>query len=143
MSTHRIVGLSVGLMLVLSTTVFAATPWLSIISPNPQTVWQKSTETMVHNNDPLTVWQSGRKYMVVWDFAELTGNVKVELLKGGAIVATLSPAGGTMIGENGKGFFETPIYATAGSGEYQIQVASLEIAGISSISEPVSIIVKQ
>jgi len=143
MSKQKIIVLSmVVLMLALSATVFAASPWISVINPNPQTIWQKSTGAMVTNNDPLTVWQSGQKYMIVWDSAGLAGNVKVDLMKDGAVVTTLSPAGGTVIGENGKGLLETIIYAEAGSGEYQIRISSLEVPGISSISEPVSILIQ-
>ncbi len=142
MSTRRIILLSVVLMLVLSATVFASIPWISVINPNPQTVWQKSTESMVTNNDPLTVWQSGKEYMVVWDSAGLAGNVQIDLMKAGAVVMTLSPAGGSAIGENGKGFLNTIVYAAAGPGAYQVRVSSVEVPGISSISEPVSIIVK-
>ena len=142
MSTRRIIALAVVLMFVLSATVFAASPWISVINPNPQTIWQKSTESMVPNTEPLTVWQSGQEYMVVWDSVGLTGTVKIDLMKGGAVVTTLSPAGGIAIGEQGKGFMKTIIYASAGSGEYQIRVSSLGIPGISSISEPVSIIAR-
>jgi hypothetical protein len=142
MSKKQIVALSVVLMFAMSITVFAASPWISVIDPNPQTIWQKNTESMVNNTDPLTVWKSGQEYMIVWDSAGLAGNVKVDLLKSGAVVATLSPAGGVAIGENGKGFLKTIVAAPAGSGEYQIQVSSLATPGISSISEPVSIIIK-
>jgi len=144
MSKQKLVGLAlVALLFALSATAFAASPWISVINPNPQTIWQKGSESMVPNNEPLTVWQSGKEYMVVWDSAGLAGNVAVDLMKAGAVVATLSPAGGTAIGTNGKGSLTTIIYASAGAGEYQIRVSSLEVAGISSISEPVSIIVKQ
>ena len=97
---------------------------------------------MVTNRDPLTVWQSGQNYMVVWDSAGLNGNVKVDLLKAGVVVTTLSPAGGVPIGEMGKGFMESYIYASAGPGEYQIRVTSVEMPVISSISEPVSILIR-
>jgi hypothetical protein len=142
MSTWRVTVFSVFLIVVLSVPAFAATPWISVIDPNPQTIWEKGTESMVPNTDPLTVWQSGNEYMVVWDSVGLNGNVKIDLLKDGAVVTTLSPAGGTAIGENGKGFLKTMIYASAGPGNYQIRVSSLEVPGISSISEPVSIVVK-
>lgn len=144
MSKQKIILLSlVTLMFVLSATAFAASPWISVIDPNPQTIWQKSTESMVNNTDPLTIWQSGQEYMIVWDSAGLAGNVKVDLMKNGEVATTLSPAGGTAIGENGKGFLKTIIIAPLGSGQYQIRVSSLAMPGISSISEPVSIIVKQ
>lgn len=142
MSTRRILAVSVVLMLVMSATVFAAAPWISVINPNPQTIWQKNTESMVTNHDPLTVWQSGQNYMVVWDSNGLTGNVKVDLMKAGAVVTTLSPAAGIPIGAEGKGFMDTMIYASAGPGEYQIRVSSTEIPDISSISEPVSILIR-
>ena len=144
MSKQKIILLSlVTLMFVLSATAFAASPWISVIDPNPQTIWQKSTESMVNNTDPLTIWQSGQEYMIVWDSAGLAGNVKVDLMKNGEVATTLSPAGGTAIGENGKGFLKTIIIAPLGSGQYQVRVSSLAMPGISSISEPVSIIVKQ
>jgi len=144
MSKQKIIVLSlVTLMFVLSATAFAASPWISVIDPNPQTIWQKSTESMVNNTDPLTIWQSGQEYMIVWDSAGLAGNVKVDLMKNGEVATTLSPAGGTAIGENGKGFLKTIIIAPLGSGQYQVRVSSLAMPGISSISEPVSIIVKQ
>ena len=144
MSKQKIILLSlVTLMFVLSATAFAASPWISVIDPNPQTIWQKSTESMVNNTDPLTIWQSGQEYMIVWDSAGLAGNVKVDLMKNGEVATTLSPAGGIAIGENGKGFLKTIIIAPLGSGQYQIRVSSLAMPGISSISEPVSIIVKQ
>lgn len=139
MSTRKIMAFAVVLILGLSVVAFAAPPWLSVTQPNPQKIWDKSTEAMVTNNDPLTVWKSGQNYMVVWDSAGLEGNVSVDLMKAGVIVATLSPAGGVPIGAEGKGFLESAIYATAGPGEYQIRVSSLETPGISSISEPVSI----
>ena len=139
MSTKKIMAFAVVLMFGLSAVAFAAPPWLSVTQPNPQKIWDKSTETMVTNNDPLTVWQSGQKYMVVWDSAGLDGNVRVDLMKAGVIVATVSPAGGVPIGIAGKGFLESTIYATDGPGEYQIRVSSVETPGISSISEPVSI----
>lgn len=142
MSTKKILSFTVVLMLVLSVVVFAATPWISVINPNPQTIWEKSTESMVTNRDPLTVWQSGQNYMVVWDSAGLNGNVKVDLLKAGVVVTTLSPAGGVPIGEMGKGFMESYIYASAGPGEYQIRISSVEMPVISSISEPVSILIR-
>lgn len=142
MTTRRIIVLAVVLVFVMSVTVFAASPWISVINPNPQTIWQKSTGSMVPNTDPLTVWQSGQEYMVVWDSVGLNGNVQVDLMKGGALVTTLSPAGGTPIGTQGKGFMNTIIYASAGPGAYQIRVSSLEISGIESISEPVSVIVR-
>lgn len=139
MSTKKIMAFAVVLMFGLSAVAFAAPPWLSVTQPNPQKIWDKSTETMVTNNDPLTVWQSGQKYMVVWDSAGLDGNVRVDLVKADVVVATLSPAGGVPIGAEGKGFLESTIYASAGPGEYQIRVSSMETPGISSISEPVSI----
>ena len=144
MSKQKLAVLSlVILMLAMSATVFAASPWISVIDPNPQKIWQKSSESMVNNTDPLTVWQSGQEYMIVWDSAGLAGNVKVDLMKNGEVATTLSPAGGTAIGENGKGFLKTVIIAPLGAGQYQIRVSSMETSGISSISEPVSIIVKQ
>ena len=142
MTTRRIIVLAVVLVFVMSVTVFAASPWISVINPNPQTIWQKSTGSMVPNTEPLTVWQSGQEYMVVWESVGINGNVQVDLMKGGAVVTTLSPAGGIPIGAQGKGFMNTIIYASAGPGTYQILVSSLEISGIESISEPVSIIVK-
>lgn len=144
MSKQKLILVSlVTLMFALSATAFAASPWISVIDPNPQKIWQKNTESMVSNNEPLTIWQSGQEYMVVWDSAGLAGNVKVDLMKNGEVATTISPAGGTAIGENGKGFLKTIIIAPVGSGDYQIRVSSLEMPGISSISEPVSIIVKQ
>ncbi len=144
MSKQKLVVLSlVALMLALSATAFAASPWISVIDPNPQTIWQKSTESMVNNTEPLTIWQSGQEYMIVWDSAGLAGNVKVDLMKNGEVATTLSPTGGTAIGENGKGFLKTIIIAPVGAADYQIRVSSLAMPGISSISEPVSIIVKQ
>ena len=139
MSTKKIMAFAVVLMFGLSAVAFAAPPWISVTQPNPQKIWDKSTETMVTNNDPLTVWQSGQKYMVVWDSAGLDGNVRVDLMKADVVVATLSPAGGVPLGAEGKGFLESTIYSSAGPGEYQIRVASVETPGISSISEPVSI----
>lgn len=35
MSTKKILSFTVVLMLVLSVVVFAATPWISVINPNP------------------------------------------------------------------------------------------------------------
>ena len=139
MSTIKIMAFVVVLMVGLAAVAFAAPPWLSVTQPNPQKIWDKSAETMVTNNGPLTVWKSGQNYMVVWDSAGLDGNVRVDLMKAGVIVATLSPAGGVPIGAEGKGFLESTIYATDGPGEYQIRVSSMETPGISSISEPVSI----
>ena len=139
MSTKKIMAFAVVLMFGWSALAFAASPWISVINPNPQTIWNKSTESMMPNNDPLTVWQSGQKYMVVWDSKGLEGNVNVDLMKAGVIVATLSPAGGVPIGAEGKGFLESMIYASAGTGEYQIRISSMEMPDISSISEPVSI----
>ena len=65
MSTRRIIGLVVLLLFVLSAVALAATPWIAVVDPNPQKIWQKRTETMVKNREPVTVWESGKEYMVV------------------------------------------------------------------------------
>ena len=143
MSIRRIVVFVGALMFVLSAVAAAATPWIALTSPNPQEIWQQSTDSMVKNDNPLGVWQSGKKYMVVWDYEGLSGNVKIEMLKAGAVVALLSPAGGTPVGEVGKGFMETAISASAGPGVYQIRVSSMEVPNIASVSEPITIIVGQ
>ena len=143
MSTRRIIGLVVLLLFVLSAVALAATPWIAVVDPNPQKIWQKRTETMVKNREPVTVLESGKEYMVVWDYEGLQGNVKVELLRAGAVVATLSPAAGTPVGENGKGFMKAYVFATAGTGKYQVRISSLTVNDISSISEPVLIIVNK
>jgi hypothetical protein len=139
MSVRRSIVLTIVLLLLLSTVALAASPWIAVVDPNPQKVWEKQTETMVKNVDPSTVWESGKEYMIVWDSAGLTGNVKVELMKDGKVVATLSPAAGIPVGEKGKGFLKTIVYATAGAGKYQVGVSSLAVSDISSVSEPVQI----
>ena len=117
MSTWRVTFFSVFLIVALSVPAFAATPWISVIDPNPQTLWQKETESMVPNTDPLTVWQSGNEYMVVWDSAGLTGNVKIDLLKDGRSRHDLVTCRRYSDCENGKGFLKTMIYASAGPGQ--------------------------
>jgi len=82
--------------------------------------------------------------MVVWDFVGVDGRVKIDLMKGDAVFKTLSPDGGTEIGMNGKGF--QPVMMSpdwVSTSQYQIRVSSLAMPGISSISEPFSIILKQ
>jgi len=143
MFKQRIIILSVLVLFALSVTAFAANPWIAVTTPDPFMVWQSSTSSMVPNTDPLTVWENGKEYMVVWDFVELTGNVRIDLLKDGAVVLTLSPPGGTPIGANGKGDQKTFANAVSGSGQYQVRVSSLEIPGISSISAPFPIVIKQ
>lgn len=142
MTKFKVIALAAILVFALTIPVFAASPWISVISPNPEKIWQKSTETMVPNTDPLAVWQSGKEYMVVWEHTGLTGNVQVELLKDGKSVSVLSPAGGVPVGENGKGLYEMYVFATAGPGQYQIHVSSLQTEGISSLSQAVTINLK-
>jgi hypothetical protein len=142
MSKWKVLTLAAVLVFALSVPVFAASPWISVISPNPEKIWQKSTESMVPNTEPLAIWQSGKEYMVVWEFADITGNVQVELLKDGKVVTVLSPAGGIPVGANGRGFQEMFVFASAGSGHYQIRVSSLQIPDISSLSQAVLINVK-
>jgi len=142
MTKYKVAVLAAILVFSLSIPVFAASPWISVISPNPEKIWQQSTESMVPNTEPLAVWQSGQQYMVVWEYAGLTGNVQVELLKDGKAVSVLSPAGGVHVGENGKGLQEMYVFATAGPGHYQIRVSSLQMPDIFSLSQAVSINVK-
>jgi hypothetical protein len=142
MMKWKAIILSVILVFALSVPVFAASPWISVINPNPERIWQKSTESMVANTEPLAVWQSGNEYMVVWDYEGLTGNVMIELLKEGKVVSILSPAGGIPIGYEGKGFHNMFVFAVAGPGEYQIRISSLQMANISDRSQNVSINVR-
>ena len=149
MSTRKILLLSLLLVFALSVPVFAATPalaansWIALTNPNPVTIWQPSTGKMAPA-EPMTVWQPGRDYEVVWDFVGIEGRVQVDLMKDGKVFKTLSPAGGTSIGHDGKGFqrvsMATEWIATS---PYQVQVTSLAIPGISSISEEFAIIPKQ
>ena len=140
MFTRKTIALSIVLVFALSVTAFAATPWIAVTNPDPFMVWQNGS--MVPNTEFLTVWESGKEYMVVWDFVDLTGNVQIDVLKDGKVVTTLSPAGGTPIGNNGKG--DQKVYANpwSGPGKYQVRVSSLEIPGISSTSAPFSVVVK-
>ncbi len=143
MSTTKILILSVLLVFALSVPAFAADPWIALTNPNPSKIWQASSGTMVPA-EPMTVWQTGRSYEVVWDFVGVDGRVQVDLMKDGKVFKTLSPSGGTLIGHDGKGFqsvsMATEWIATS---PYQIQVSSLAMPGISSISEKFSIISKQ
>ena len=149
MSTRKLLIISVLLVFALSAPAFAATPplaatpWIALTNPNPITIWQPSTGSMVPA-EPMTVWQPGRDYEVVWDFVGISGRVQVDLMKDGKVFKTLSPSDGTFIGHDGKGFqrvsMATEWIATS---PYQIRVSSLSIPGISSTSEVFSIIAKQ
>lgn len=143
MSTTKTLILSVLLVFALSVPAFAADPWIALTDPNPNKIWQASSGTMVPA-EPMTVWQTGRSYEVVWDFVGVDGLVQVDLMKDGKVFKTLSPVGGTPIGHDGKGF-QTVNMATEwiATSPYQIQVSSLAMPGISSISEKFSIISKR
>jgi len=144
MFTRKILIISVLLVFALSVPALAANPWIALTSPDPFTVWESRTNSMVSNTEPLTVWQTGRTYMVVWDFVGVDGRVKIDLMKGDAVFKTLSPDGGTAIGMDGKGsqtVMMSPDWVS--TTQYQIRVSSLAMPGISSISEPFSIILKQ
>lgn len=144
MFTRKILILAALLVFALSVPAFAANPWLALTNPEPYSVWESRTNSMVANTESLTVWQTGRTYMVVWDFVGVDGRVKIDLMKGATVVATLSPGGGTNVGENGKGLQEVMMSPSWVSTErYQVRVTSLSMPGISSISEPFLIIAKR
>jgi len=143
MSIRKILMLSVLLVFALSVPAFAANPWIALTSPNPYTIWQPSTGTMV-SAEPMTVWQTGRTYEVVWDFVGVDGRVQVDMMKDGKVFKTLSPSGGASIGHDGKGFIKVSMATEwIATSPYQIKVTSLAIPGISSISESISVIAKQ
>ena len=148
MSTRKILLLSVLLVFALAVPAFAATPaltatpWIALTDPNPYMIWQPSTGMMVPA-EPMTVWQPGRDYEVVWDFVGLDGRVQVDLMKDGKIFKTLSPAGGALIGHDGKGFQKVSMATEwIATSPYQIRVSSLAMPGISSVSEIFAIVPK-
>ena len=144
MSIRRIIILTALLAAILATHALAANPWIAVTYPAPYKVWDSQTASMVPNTEPLTEWQAEREHVVVWDFVSVTGNVQIDLLKDGKAFKTLSPAGGTPIGVEGKGFLEVRMLPEwAGNAKYQLRVSSLSMPDILSTSEPFAIIPKQ
>ena len=144
MFARKNIMLSVILVAILSVPAFAANPWIAITNPEPFTVWDARTSSMAPSDQPLDVWQTDRKQMVVWDFVNVSGNVQIDLMKDGKVFKTLSPEGGTAVGNDGKGSLTVRMSPDwVSTTHYQIRVSSLVMPDISSISKPFSIVLRQ
>ena len=86
-------------------------------------------------------WRRGRTYSIVWTSSNLTGSIKIELLKGGSLNTTISQD----TPDTGSYSWMIPPSQSLGS-NYRIRVSSVESPGIIddgeadfSISQPLEI----
>jgi len=84
-------------------------------------------------NTGSEVWYSGSTYTITWNYADITGRVKIELLKAGLRKGTL--ASSVSIGSGGSGSFswKIPVNTPTGS-DYSIRVTSTSRAGVTNTS---------
>ncbi len=95
-------------------------PTVSVISPNGSS------------------WNAGGKYPITWNYTGNPGPVRIDLLKGGSKVSTITPS--TAVGANGTGSYSWTIPGTEASGSnYQIKVSSTAISSCTTTSSAFSI----